>query len=210
MPKSAAQGSSREEMMADQKAAALLPVELGPGKVRFARGIKAGAVGVRHRADGAGFRDRHRAGRAGGAHAAWRASEAREGSQAYLREPRCGVEGRRHRPQQSGSHRPVLHDREGGSALSVGAARAPQRPHPAVDLDRAAGIAAAGRRHEHPGDGASCRGPASRSTHLKHKQLEGRPTSGYSPALTVGDFIFIPYITSLAVGDEPAPLERRG
>src|SRR6202051_340965 len=39
--------------------------------------------------------------------------------------------------------------------------------------------------------------------HLKHAQLEGRPTSGYSPALTVGDFIFIPGITSLAVGDEP-------
>lgn len=39
--------------------------------------------------------------------------------------------------------------------------------------------------------------------HLKHEQLAGRPTSGYSPALTVGDFIFIPGITSLAVGDEP-------
>ena len=39
--------------------------------------------------------------------------------------------------------------------------------------------------------------------HLKHEHLKGRPTSGYSPALTVGDFIFIPGITSLAVGDEP-------
>jgi enamine deaminase RidA (YjgF/YER057c/UK114 family) len=39
--------------------------------------------------------------------------------------------------------------------------------------------------------------------HLKHEQLKGRPTSGYSPALTVGDFIFIPGITSLAIGDEP-------
>jgi enamine deaminase RidA (YjgF/YER057c/UK114 family) len=39
--------------------------------------------------------------------------------------------------------------------------------------------------------------------HLKHDQLKGRPTSGYSPALTVGDFIFIPGITSMAVGDEP-------
>jgi enamine deaminase RidA (YjgF/YER057c/UK114 family) len=39
--------------------------------------------------------------------------------------------------------------------------------------------------------------------HLKHEQLKGRPTSGYSPALTVGDFIFIPGITSMAVGDEP-------
>ncbi len=39
--------------------------------------------------------------------------------------------------------------------------------------------------------------------HLKHEQLQGRPTSGYSPALTVGDFIFVPGITSMAVGDEP-------
>lgn len=39
--------------------------------------------------------------------------------------------------------------------------------------------------------------------HLRHEQLKGRPTSGYSPALTVGDFIFIPGVTSLAVGDEP-------
>src|SRR5271163_1045364 len=39
--------------------------------------------------------------------------------------------------------------------------------------------------------------------HLKHEQLKGRPTSGYSPAVTVGDYIFIPGITSFAVGDEP-------
>jgi enamine deaminase RidA (YjgF/YER057c/UK114 family) len=39
--------------------------------------------------------------------------------------------------------------------------------------------------------------------HLKHEQLKGRPTSGYSPAVTVGDFIFLPGITSLAIGDEP-------
>src|SRR5947207_11005648 len=36
--------------------------------------------------------------------------------------------------------------------------------------------------------------------HLKHPQLQGRPTSGYSAAVTVGDFIFIPGVTSLAVG----------
>ncbi|HLH90868.1 MAG TPA: RidA family protein [Xanthobacteraceae bacterium] len=47
-----------------------------------------------------------------------------------------------------------------------------------------------------PGDGCAV-------THLKHAQLEGRPTSGYSPALTVSDLIFIPGITSLAIGDEP-------
>jgi enamine deaminase RidA (YjgF/YER057c/UK114 family) len=39
--------------------------------------------------------------------------------------------------------------------------------------------------------------------HLRHEQLAGRTTSGYSPALTVGDFIFLPGITSLAIGDEP-------
>ena len=39
--------------------------------------------------------------------------------------------------------------------------------------------------------------------HHKHEALAGRPTSGYSPAVTVGDFVFIPGITSLAVGSEP-------
>jgi enamine deaminase RidA (YjgF/YER057c/UK114 family) len=39
--------------------------------------------------------------------------------------------------------------------------------------------------------------------YLRHEQLQGRPTSGYPAALTVGDFIFIPGITSMAVGDEP-------
>jgi enamine deaminase RidA (YjgF/YER057c/UK114 family) len=39
--------------------------------------------------------------------------------------------------------------------------------------------------------------------HLKHEHLKGRPTSGYSPALTVGDFIFIPGCTAIAIGDEP-------
>ena len=45
--------------------------------------------------------------------------------------------------------------------------------------------------------------PGFKVEHLKHEQLAGRPTSGYSPALTVGDFIFLPGITSLAIGDEP-------
>src|SRR5262249_57929227 len=39
--------------------------------------------------------------------------------------------------------------------------------------------------------------------HLRHAQLQGRPTSGYSASLTSGDFIFVPGITSLAVGDQP-------
>jgi len=44
-------------------------------------------------------------------------------------------------------------------------------------------------------------------THLKHERLKGRPTSGYSPALTVGDFIFIPGITSMA---NPDDVQRNG
>ena len=39
--------------------------------------------------------------------------------------------------------------------------------------------------------------------HLKHERLRARPTSGYSPALAVGDFIFIPGVTSMAADDEP-------
>jgi len=35
------------------------------------------------------------------------------------------------------------------------------------------------------------------------RAAQGPPTSGYSPAVTVGDFIFLPGITSLAVGEEP-------
>lgn len=38
--------------------------------------------------------------------------------------------------------------------------------------------------------------------HLVHEHLRGRPTSGYSPALTVGDFVFVPGVTAMAIGDE--------
>jgi enamine deaminase RidA (YjgF/YER057c/UK114 family) len=50
---------------------------------------------------------------------------------------------------------------------------------------------------------AAIPGPGFQVEHLKHEALMGRPTSGYSPAVTVGDYIFIPGITSLAIGDEP-------
>ena len=43
-------------------------------------------------------------------------------------------------------------------------------------------------------------GPRIRS-HPRH--LAGRPTAGFSPALTVGDFIFVPGVTASAKGDEP-------
>ena len=121
--------------------------------------MKAGPLGVRHRRDGAGFQERHRAGRAGRARAARRPAQAREGGAAHLREHRRRAARGRHRPQQPRAHRPVLHHREGRAALSAGAARVPERAHSALDLDRAAGLAAARRRHEHPG---ARRDPAAR------------------------------------------------
>lgn len=40
--------------------------------------------------------------------------------------------------------------------------------------------------------------------HLHHDTIQSRPTSGYSPALTVGDFVFLPGNTSMAMTDEPS------
>ena len=40
--------------------------------------------------------------------------------------------------------------------------------------------------------------------HLSHDTIQSRPTSGYSPALTVGDFVFLPGSTSMSMADEPA------
>jgi enamine deaminase RidA (YjgF/YER057c/UK114 family) len=40
--------------------------------------------------------------------------------------------------------------------------------------------------------------------HLSAEGLEARPTSGYSPALVVGDFVFVPGITAMAQPGEPA------
>ena len=40
--------------------------------------------------------------------------------------------------------------------------------------------------------------------HLSAEGLEARPTSGYSPALVVGDFVFVPGNTSMAQPGEPA------
>ena len=130
------------------------------GQVR--PGHQGGSLGFRDRPDGAGLCDRHRGRCAGGAHAARRPAQAREGSRAHLREPRRGAARGRHRSRPSGSHRPVLHDGQSGAALSTGASRSPGRTNSAIDLDRAAAVAAARRGHEHPGDGRSFPARASR------------------------------------------------
>lgn len=43
-----------------------------------------------------------------------------------------------------------------------------------------------------------------RPEHLSHQTIQARPTSGYSPALTVGDYVFLPGSTSMSMGDEDA------
>lgn len=43
-----------------------------------------------------------------------------------------------------------------------------------------------------------------RVEHLQDDQLKARPTSGYSPALTVGDFVFVPGNIAMAKGGEPS------
>ncbi|MDA1324932.1 MAG: Rid family hydrolase [Proteobacteria bacterium] len=40
--------------------------------------------------------------------------------------------------------------------------------------------------------------------HLHHRTIQSRPTSGYSPALTAGDFVFLPGSTTMAMVDEPS------
>ena len=40
--------------------------------------------------------------------------------------------------------------------------------------------------------------------HIDHETLRGQPTSGYSAALTAGDFVFIPGNTAMAVAGEEA------
>ncbi|MEK9644172.1 MAG: RidA family protein [Alphaproteobacteria bacterium] len=39
--------------------------------------------------------------------------------------------------------------------------------------------------------------------HLRHDHIKAMNTSGYSPALTVGDYVFIPGCTAMSMADEP-------
>ncbi len=45
--------------------------------------------------------------------------------------------------------------------------------------------------------------PGFEIAHVKDERLSSRPTAGFSAALTVGDFIFVPGLTASAKGDEP-------
>ena len=189
--------------MADKKAEPLLPVELGSGKVKFARGIKAGrwvfATGLMAQ----DFVERHRAGRAGGTHAARRAPQAREGSRSAssrISTKCCKSAGTDHSNL-------VRTDQYYTTVNAVPPYQQVRREHLNGRIPPSTSIAQQGLLL--PGADMNIQamgivpGPGFTVEHFRHKQLEGRPTSGYSAALTAGDFIFIPGITSLAVGDEP-------
>ena len=142
----------------------LLPVELGAGKIKFAQGVKAGrwvfATGLMAQDFVNGIAPDVLAERAPHAGLPKREKEALrifENLDAVLR--------------AAGTDRSNL-VRTDQYYTTVKAVPPYQqvrreflaRPHPALDLDRAAGSAAAGRRHEHPGHGRSSPGRVSRSS----------------------------------------------
>ena len=43
-----------------------------------------------------------------------------------------------------------------------------------------------------------------KAEHLKHDHIKSMKTSGYSPALTAGDFVFVPGCTAMSMADEPS------
>ena len=180
----------------------LLPVELGPGKIKFAQGIKAGrwvfATGLMAQDFVHGIAPDVLAERAPHAGLPKREKEALrifENLDAVLRA--AGTDRTnlvrtdqyyttvKAVPAYQQVRREVLEGRIPPST-SI-AQRGLLLPGADINIQALAAIPAKGNEVEH----------------IRHEQLQGRPTSGYSAALTVGDFIFIPGITSLAVGNEP-------
>jgi enamine deaminase RidA (YjgF/YER057c/UK114 family) len=191
--------------MSDNKSAAvepLLPVELGAGKIRFAQGVKAGrwvfATGVMAQDFKTGIAADVLAERAPHSGLPKREKEALrifENLDAVLR--------------AAGTDRNnlVRTDQYYTTVKAVPAYQQVRREFLLGRIPPSTSIAMQGLLL--PGADINIQAIAAipqagfEVTHLKHEQLAGRPTSGYSPALTVGDFIFIPGITSFAVGDEP-------
>jgi enamine deaminase RidA (YjgF/YER057c/UK114 family) len=192
--------------MADKKASSavepLLPVELGAGKVKFARGVKAGrwvfATGLMAQDFATGIAPDVLSERMPHGGAPKREKEALrifENLDAVLR--------------AAGTDRNnlVRTDQYYTTVKAVPAYQQVRREFLKGRIPPSTSIAQQGLLL--PGADMNVQamgvipGPGFEVEHLKHEHLRGRPTSGYSPALTVGDFIFIPGITSLAVGDEP-------
>jgi enamine deaminase RidA (YjgF/YER057c/UK114 family) len=188
--------------MAEKNAEPLLPIELGAGKVRFAQGMKAGswvfATGVMAQDFKNGIAPDVLAERAPHAGLPKREKEAQrifENVDAVLR--------------AAGAERTnlVRTDQYYTTVKAVPPYQQTRRQFLGGRIPPSTSIAQQGLLL--PGADMNIQAlgviprPGFEVTHLKHEALAGRPTSGYSPALTVGDFVFIPGITSLAIGDEP-------
>jgi enamine deaminase RidA (YjgF/YER057c/UK114 family) len=187
--------------MAEKNAEPLLPVELGPGRVRFAQGMKAGswvfATGVMAQDFESGIAADVLAERAPHAGVPKREKEALrifENIDTVLR--------------AAGTDRTnlVRTDQYYTTVKAVPPYQQARREFLRGRIPPSTSIAQQGLLL--PGADMNIQAlgviprPGFEVVHHKHEALAGRPTSGYSPALGVGDFIFIPGITSLAVGDE--------
>ena len=188
--------------MAERKAQALLPVELGSGKVKFARGIKAGrwvfATGLMAQDFATGIAPEVLAERMPHSGRPKREKEAKrifENLDAVLK-----AAGTDHSNL-------VRTDQYYTTVKAVPPYQQVRREHLAGRIPPSTSIAQQALLLPGADMNIQAMGivPAEGFTveHFRHKQLEGRPTSGYSAALTAGDFVFIPGITSLAIGDEP-------
>ncbi len=188
--------------MVDKKAEPLLPVELGPGKIQFARGMRAGrwvfATGLMAQDFVAGLAPDVLAERMPHGGRPKREREAKrifENLDAVLK-----AAGTNHSNL-------VRTDQYYTTVKAVPPYQQVRREHLQGRIPPSTSIAQ--RALLLPGADMNVQamgiipGPGFEVTHHRHKELEGRPTSGYSAALTAGDFVFIPGITSLAVGDEP-------
>jgi enamine deaminase RidA (YjgF/YER057c/UK114 family) len=188
--------------MAEKHAEPLLPVELGAGRVRFAQGMKAGswvfATGVMAQDFKNGIAPDVVAARAPHARLPKREKEAQrifENIDAVLR--------------AAGTDRTnlVRTDQYYTTVKAVPPYQQIRREFLRGRIPPSTSIAQQGLLL--PGADMNIQAlgviprPGFEVSHLKHEALAGRPTSGYSPALVVGDFVFIPGVTSLAIGDEP-------
>jgi len=192
--------------MTDQKEAmtqAILPVELGPGRVRFAQGIRAGrwvfATGCMAQDFATGIAPEVLARRMPHAGLPKREKEATlifEHTDRILRAAGTDLANLvrtdqyyttvKAVPAYQGVRRAVL-----GRLIPPSTSVAMRRfvlPDADISLQAIAVV---------PEDGF-------RPEHLQDEALKARPTSGYSPALTVGDFVFVPGNIAMAKGGEPA------
>src|ERR1044071_6940620 len=190
-----------EGPMTDKNAAAavepLLPVELGPGKIKFAQGIKAGrwgfATGVMAQDFKSGIAPDVLAQHAPHSGAPKREKEALrifENIDAVL--------------AAAGTDRTnlVRTDQYYTTVKAVPAYQQVRREFLSGRIAPSTSIAQQGLLL--PGADMNIQapgivpGPGFEVTHIKNEHLAGRPTSGYSPALTAVDFIFIPGVTPTA------------